>query len=148
MLAPRRFAPVLAVAIALGLTLGLALPAGCRSAPPDDGVCRCTPGNRSRTRSADGSFVDGAALLAKLRRHQRDVDQRRTPRDIKVDDDVLRYEISNFCQPCGDWVLDRMTMEDMFPLERLADAVDAVCLGLVLRDGTVAYGAARPRACR
>ncbi len=123
--------------------------AGCHEAPPaDDGVCRCTPGNVSRTRLADGTLFDGAVLLSQLRRHKRDVEQRRMPRDIKVLDDQLRFQILAMCQPCGGWVGDRLTMEEMFPLDRLDDAVDGVCMGLVLRDGTTAYGAARPRACR
>jgi hypothetical protein len=130
------------------LVLSLAALAGCRDRPADDGVCRCTPGNQSRTTQADGSSLDGPGLLAKLRRHRRDVEQRRTPRDIKLGDDELRLEVASFCQPCGDWINDRMTIEDLFPLARLDDAANAVCLGLVLRDGTTAYGDARPRACR
>jgi len=128
--------------------LVLAMIAACQRPPADDGVCSCTPGNLSRTKLADGSSLDGATLLGKLRRHRRDVEQHKTPRDIKVFDDELRFEISNFCQPCGDWVKDRMTIEDMFPLARLDDATTGVCMGLVLRDGTTAYGDARPRACR
>src|SRR5262245_35675241 len=122
--------------------------AGCRGAPADDGVCRCTPGNQSRTRVGDGGPLDSAALLGKLRRHRRDVEQHKNPRDIKLADDELRLEIASFCQPCGDWVKDRMTIEDLYPLERLDDAAGSVCLGLVLRDGTTAYGDARPRPCR
>jgi hypothetical protein len=45
-------------------------------------------------------------------------------------------------------LVERMTMEEMFPLHRLGGAKRAVYLGLVLRDGTIAYGDARPRACR
>src|SRR5262245_30838187 len=131
----------------LWIATALAL-AACRSAPTDDGVCRCTPGNQWRTRNSDGRVLDAAALLGKLRRHRRDVEQHRTPRDIKIDDDALRFDVVSLCQPCGDWVQDRMTVEELFPLARLDDAVDAVCLGLVLRDGTTAYGDARPRACR
>jgi len=133
--------------VALALAMLAALGA-CRAKPADDGVCRCTPGNQLRTRASDGSFLDGAALLGKLRRHRRDVEQRRTPRDIKVDDDELRLEVSGFCQPCSDWIRDRMTIEELFPLDRLDDAANAVCLGLVLRDGTTVYGDARPRGCR
>jgi len=136
---------VVAAVAAAGLAAALA---ACGGAPAEDAVCRCTPGNASRTRLADGTTLDGAALLGKLRRHRRDVEQHRTPRDIKVFDDELRFEISNFCQPCGDWVKDRMTIEDMFPLQRLDDATGSVCLGLVLHDGTTIYGDARPRACR
>jgi len=137
---PRQRVPV--------LPLLLATVTACRSTPTDDGVCHCTPGNASRTKLSDGTYLDGATLLAKLRRHQHDVEQHRTPRDIKVFDDELRFEISNFCQPCGDWIKDRTTIEEMFPLSRLDDAASSVCLGLVLRDGTTIYGDARPRACR
>lgn len=127
----------------------LATIAACHDPPPaDDGVCRCTPGNLSKTKLADGTALDGAVLLGKLRHHRQEVEQHRNPRDIKVFDDELRFQISNFCQPCGDWIKDRMTIEDMFPLARLDDAASAVCLGLVLRDGTTVYGDARPRACR
>jgi hypothetical protein len=122
--------------------------AGCRGAPTDDGACRCTPENRSRTRRPDGSTLDGATLLARLRRHQRDVALQRPGRDIKLLDDELRLELTGFCQPCSDWVKDRLTIEDMFPLDRLDDAAAGVCMGLVLRDGTTVYGTARPRACR
>jgi hypothetical protein len=132
--------------VILGLAIGVATGA-CHGEPAvDDRVRRCTPGNLSRTRLTDGTFLDGAALLGKLRRHRRDVEQHKMPRDIKVFDDELRFEISNFCQPCGDWVKDRMTIEELFPLARLDDAADAVCMGLVLRDGTTVYGDARPRA--
>jgi len=141
MIAHQRFP----VAIVLA---GLAGLAACQGKPVDDGVCRCTPGNQSRTKARDGAFLDGRALLDRLRRHRRDVEQHRNPRDIKVDDDELRLEVTSFCQPCGDWIRDRMTIEDLFPLARLDDAASAVCLGLVLRDGTTVYGDARPRACR
>jgi hypothetical protein len=130
------------------VAMTLAMAAACRNPPADDSVCHCTPGNVSRTQLPDGRYLDSAALLGKLRRHQRDVEQHRTPRDIKVFDDELRFEIANFCQPCGDWIKDRMTIEEMFPLSRLDDAAGSVCLGLVLRDGTTVYGDARPRACR
>jgi len=133
---------------ALGLAIGVATGACHRDSAVDNAVCRCTPGNLSRTRRADGTTLDSAALLGKLRRHRRDVEQHKNPRDIKVFDDELRFEISNFCQPCGDWIQDRMTIEDMFPLARLDDAAGSVCLGLVLRDGTTIYGDARPPACR
>jgi hypothetical protein len=126
----------------------------CRATAQDgdgaaDGPCRCTPGNVSRTRSVDEAApMDGPALLERLRRHQRYVDEGRNPRDVKVFDDELRYAILSFCQPCSAWVGERMTMEQMFPLRRLDEATSAVCMGLVLRDGTIAYGDARPRACR
>jgi hypothetical protein len=122
--------------------------AACHDPRPDDAVCRCVPGNQSRVKQADGSAFDAAALLARLRRHQRDVAQHRNPRDIKLGDDELRFAIATFCQPCGAWVGDRATMEELFPLRRLDDAAGAVCLGLILHDGTTVYGDARPRACR
>jgi hypothetical protein len=125
-----------------------ALAAGCRGAPADDGACRCVPANRTRTRRPDGSTLDGATLLASLRRHRSDVALHRPGRDVKLLDDELRLELTEFCQPCSDWVQDRMTIEDMFPLDRLDDAAAGVCMGLVLRDGTTVYGNARPRACR
>lgn len=121
---------------------------GCRGAPTDDGACRCAPANRARTRRMDGSTLDSATLLARLRRHQRDVALQRPGRDVKLLDDELRLELTEFCQPCSDWVKDRLTIEEMFPLARLDDAVAGVCMGLVLRDGTTVYGDARPRACR
>jgi hypothetical protein len=138
-----RWLPPLAAAVVAALAA-----AACHRPPGDDGVCRCTPENRSRTRRADGSSLDSATLLARLRRHRSDVALQRPGRDVKVFDDELRLELTGFCQPCSDWVGDRMTMEDMFPLERLDDAVGSVCMGLVLRDGTTVYGNARPRACR
>jgi len=128
--------------------LAIAALAGCRGAPADDGVCRCAPDNRSRTRLRDGDYLDGASLLAKLRRHRSDVALQRPARDVKMFDDELRLELTSFCQPCSDWVHDRMTIEDMFPLDRLDDAASGVCMGLVLRDGTTVYGSARPRVCR
>ena len=121
---------------------------GCRGAPTDDGACHCAPANRARTRRLDGSTLDGATLLTRLRHHQRDVALQRPGRDVKLLDDELRLELTEFCQPCSDWVKDRLTIEEMFPLDRLDDAVAGVCMGLVLRDGTTAYGDARPRACR
>ena len=131
----------------LAIVLVPALLAACHR-PSDDGACRCTPANQSRTKLADGTQLDGAALLARLRRHRRDVEQRKNPRDIKVFDDELRFEVASFCQPCSEWVEDRLTIEQLYPLARLDDAVDAVCLGLVLRDNSTAWGDARPRACR
>ena len=135
-------APLLATA---ALVVALA---GCRDAPTNDGACRCAPANRARARRPDGSTLDGATLLAGLRRHKRDVALQRPGRDVKLFDDELRLELTEFCQPCGDWVQDRLTIEDMFPLDRLNDAAAGVCMGLVLRDGTTVYGNARPRACR
>ncbi len=145
--------PLVFLAAALALGFGLALGGvACRGAGPDgdgDGPCRCTPGNVSRTRSIDEAEpMDGPALVGRLRDHQRMVAEGRNPRDVKVFDDELRYAILDFCQPCSAWVGERMTMEQMFPLHRLGEAKSAVCMGLVLRDGTIAYGDARPRACR
>jgi hypothetical protein len=130
------------------LGVGIAALAACSSTPAEPASCRCVPGNVSRTKLADGTAMDSAALLDRLRRHRRDVEQHRTPRDIKVGDDELRFAILSYCQPCGDWVGDRLTIEQMFPLARLDDAASAVCLGLVLHDGSTVYGDARPAACR
>ena len=126
----------------------VALVAACRDAARDDGPCRCTPANRSLARLPDGSVLDGEVLLGKLRRHRSDVALHRPGRDVKVFDDELRLELTGFCQPCSDWVADRMTIEEMFPLDRLDDATSAVCMGLVLRDGSTVYGSTRPRTCR
>jgi hypothetical protein len=130
------------------LLLVLAI-AGCRDTPRNDQPCACKPGNVSKVkRLHDDAPITGESLVGLLRRHQQQVAQGKNPRDIKVFDDELRFAISNFCQPCGDWVRDRMTIEDMFPLSRLDDATSAVCLGLVLRDGSTVYGDARPGNCR
>jgi hypothetical protein len=127
----------------------IALGSACRGAAEDDSVCRCTPGNVSHTRSVgEAAPMDGPALLQRLRQHRRLVEEGRNPRDVKVFDDELRHAILGFCQPCSHWVRERATMEEMFPLGRLEDATSAVCMGLALRDGTIAYGDARPRACR
>jgi hypothetical protein len=128
--------------------VALTVAAACRGAPPEATTCACTPGDRALTKAADGTPLDGNALLAQLRLHRREVDEHRTPRDIKVLDDQVRFEVISLCQPCGDWVQDRMTIEELYPLSRLDDAAGAVCMGLVLRDGTTAWGDARPRACR
>ena len=121
----------------------------CREPPADDGVCTCTPGNVSRIKARhETAPMDGVSLLAALRRHQTDVRLGKNARDIKIVDDELRFSIIDFCQPCGQWVDDRMRMEDMFPLDRIDQATRAICMGLVLRDGTIAYGDTRPRACR
>jgi len=92
--------------------------------------------------------MDGVSLLARLRRHRQDVANGMNPRDVKVVDDELRFAILAFCQPCGAWVGDRLTIEEMYPLGRLDEAVGAVCMGLVLRDGSTAWGDARPQNCR
>lgn len=127
----------------------LVLVLGCSKGEPGDGSCTCTPGNVARAKSAgEAAPMTGASLLAALRRHKQDVSLGKNPRDIKVVDDELRFRIIDFCQPCAGWVDDRMTMEQMFPLDRLDDAQSAVCMGLVLRDGSTVYGETRPTACR
>lgn len=132
----------------LRLALGVTVIAACGAPPAESTVCSCTPGNLSRTKLPDGTVMDGAVLLDKLRGHRDAVRLERNARDVKIGDDELRLALVNYCSPCGDWIKDRLTVEEMFPLERLDDAADAVCLGLVLRDGTTAYGKARPAACR
>lgn len=122
--------PLRRIAIALAL-------AGCHGdAPPDDTTCRCTPA---------ASTVD---VLPQLRQHVEMVDRQANGRTIKMVDDEIRLAVVRACQPCGDWVGDRLGVDEMFPMARLRDATRATCLGLVLRDGTIAYGDARPRACR
>lgn len=121
----------------------------CRGEPAQEGPCSCTPSNVSRTKTVhEDAPMDGVSLLARLRKHRLDVAQGKNPRDIKVADDELRFAILEFCQPCGDWVTDRLTVEEMFPLGELDRATRGVCMGLVLRDGTTAWGAARPQNCR
>jgi hypothetical protein len=164
--------PRIGISVAIWVLGGLAEIgsfAACRGAATDEGPCRCTPGNASTTRAVgEAAPMDGPALVDRLRRHRRLVDgpshrpaavlrgpaepglveEGRNPRDVKVFDDELRHAILGFCQPCGAWVGERLTMEEMFPLQRLPDATSAVCMGLVLRDGSIAYGDARPHACR
>ncbi len=104
--------------------------------------CSCTPVNASSI--AHG--LDGDSLLARLRHHAADVAAGKNPRSIKIDDDELRFAIVDFCRPCGGWIGDRATLDELYPMDRLAEATHAVCLGLVLRDGSTVYGGAR--ACR
>ncbi|MDB4956786.1 MAG: hypothetical protein JWO36_4355 [Myxococcales bacterium] len=130
------------------LAVVLALFAACHESPHRDGPCQCTPNNASRIKGRDNAPITGESLVALLRGHRQQVALGKNPRDIKVLDDELRFAVSNFCEPCGEWVHDRMTIEDMFPLSRLDDATRAVCLGLVLRDDTTVYGSARPSNCR
>jgi hypothetical protein len=130
----------------------LALPAAvaCGGKPAEPAVCTCTPSNTGRItgQRAGEAPLTGESLLAALHKHAQDVRLNKNPRDIKVADDQLRFQIIDFCSPCESWVNDRMTMEQMFPLERLGEARSAVCMGLVLRDGTTAWGTTRPAACR
>lgn len=129
--------------------LALALLAACKQAPATDEPCACTPANTSRTKTVyEAAPMDGISLLARLRRHRQDVADGKNPRDVKVQDDELRFAILEFCQPCGSWVTDRLTIDEMFPLARLDEATRGVCMGLVLTDGTTAWGDARPKNCR
>lgn len=122
---------------------------GCGGKAAEPETCTCAPNNIGRIRGAGSTEpLTRTSLLAALRRHAQDVRLRKTPRDIKVADDELRFQIIDFCSPCEAWVDDRMTMEDMFPLDRLDDATGAVCMGLVLGNNTTVYGSARPAACR
>ncbi len=128
---------------------GATLLASCHKDAEPTGPCACTPANAIKSKAlGDAAPMTGETVLANLRRHARDVAAGQNPRDIKVLDDQLRFAVVELCQPCGDWVTDRMTMEQLFPLARLDDAVSAVCMGLVLRDGSTAYGDARPANCR
>ena len=114
---------------------------------PDDGRCTCAPNNATNLSGAGGA-VNGDSILALLRRHARMVAEQRPGRDVKLLDDELRTSVAHFCSPCGAWVDDRATMDSLYPLDKLDDATTATCLGLVLRDGTIAWGDARPNACR
>ncbi len=105
----------------------------------ESAVCQCTPVNALVTKHTD--------LLTMLRRHRRLVSENAPHRDVKLVDDEIRLVASELCQPCG-WVDDRTTVDEMFPVAKLDDATGAVCLGLVLRDGTTAFGSERPNACR
>ncbi len=123
--------------------------AACKAEPANTEPCACTPANVSRTKTLhEDAPMDGHSLLVRLRRHRQDVANGKNPRDIKVADDELRFAILEFCQPCGDWVKDRLTVEEMFPIGRLDEATRGVCMGLVLGDGTTAWGDARPQNCR
>jgi hypothetical protein len=129
--------------------LGCLLLIACGGKPDEPATCTCTPSNKGRVVVAGGNApMTGDTLLAGLRRHAQDVRLNKTPRDIKIADDELRFQIIDFCSPCESWVNDRMTMEEMFPLDRLDDARTAVCMGLVMRDGSTVHGSTRPAACR
>jgi hypothetical protein len=132
------------------LVVGIALIAACKSKPAaDEGPCTCVPGNVSRIRSSSGGPpLDEVTLVDELRKHVAMVRAGRPGRDVKVFDDELRNQIGNFCDPCNGWVPDRSTIDDLYPLDRLDQATKAVCLGLVLRDGTTVWGDKRPRNCR
>ncbi|MEO6771570.1 MAG: hypothetical protein ABI467_00925 [Kofleriaceae bacterium] len=106
----------------------VAVLAGCHDEP----VKACTPTGRAKP-----------DLLVQLRRHRTLVDQRANPRDVKLVDDEIRLAEAVACQPC-EWVGDRLTVAEMFPLARLDEATGTTCLGLVLRDGSTAFGRARP----
>lgn len=127
---------------------GATLLAACHGGSEPAGPCTCKPANTIKSKAlGEAAPMTGETVLANLRRHARDVAAGRNPRDIKMLDDQLRFAVVELCQPC-DWVTDRMTMEALFPLQRLDDAVSAVCMGLVLRDGTSTYGDAHPSNCR
>lgn len=129
--------------------LALALLGACKNDRAADGPCTCTPANTIRTKSvSDTAPIDGTTIVARLRRHRDDVRAGKNPRDIKVGDDQLRFLVVELCQPCGEWVSDRMTMEELFPLECLDEAVRATCMGLVLPNGRTEWGSARPQNCR
>jgi hypothetical protein len=138
-----------AAGVTARLVLVWLLLVGCEEPAPRDEACTCTPSNVGRTKGIrEDAPMTGVSLVARLRRHASDVALGKNPRDIKVIDDQLRFAIVDFCSPCAAWVEDRLTIEQMFPLDRLDEAASAVCMGLVLRDGTTVFGAARPRACR
>jgi len=111
-----------------------------------DAPCTCLPANVAKI-TQHGAPIDSASVMALLRRHRTMIEQHAQGRDVKLVDDEIRIQVGALCQPCGDWVGDRMTVDEMFPMSRLDDATGAVCLGLTLRDGSTVFGG-RPTACR
>ncbi|MFT3696646.1 MAG: hypothetical protein QM831_26130 [Kofleriaceae bacterium] len=92
--------------------------------PPRD--CSCKPTGKTSTK-----------IIELARRH---VDMAQTNgRDVKLIDDELRVQMSLLCQPC-EYVGDRMTVDEMLPLDQLSHATAATCLGLVLDDGRTVTG--------
>jgi hypothetical protein len=112
--------------------LALLLLIGCKEA---DQPCTCKPTNVSKAASSE-------TVMPLLRRHRNLVG-----RDQKLVDDEIRSQMIALCNPCGEWVGDRMTVDEMVPVARLDDAIGVVCLGLTLRDGSTVFGE-RPNACR
>jgi hypothetical protein len=104
--------------------------AGCHEETP---ACTCAP----------TAAPDEGKVLALVRKHRSLVGAGAPNRDVKLIDDELRFALVQLCSPCGTWVQDRMTVDEMLPLGRADEATGVVCLGLVLRDGTTAYGKAR-----
>jgi len=86
----------------------------CTSPPPARHVtpATCRPGSPTAPRSTARRCSPAAPPPARRRGASH-------ARDIKVFDDELRFAILSFCQPCGGWVGDRLTIEAMFPLQRL-----------------------------
>ena len=115
---------------------------GCgRGAGEVPARCECVPTQASSPASA--------SLLDLIRRHQGAVrDGQRNGRGTKLIDDELRLQSSILCQPCGAWIGERATPEEIYPLDRADGAVSVVCTGLRLGDGTIAYGAVHPPECR
>jgi hypothetical protein len=109
----------------------LVLVLACGGDPAPD--CTCKPAHAPSDKQLD-----------LLRRHRDAVRAgQRNGRDTKLVDDELRVQAQILCEPCSAWVGARATPDELYPLHRLDDATAATCLGLVLRDGTVAYGGAR-----
>jgi hypothetical protein len=99
----------------------------CGSGTSDD--CTCKP---THAPSEQG--------LELLRRHRA---APKNGRDTKLIDDEARVQAANLCSPCNTWVGERARIDELYPLERLDDATAATCMGLVLRDGSTAFGASR-----
>jgi hypothetical protein len=103
--------------------------------------CSCSPHAPSSRASA--------ALLELVHRHAHAVrDGQRNGRDTKLIDDELRMQSQILCEPCGAWIGERTTPEEIYPFAREAEAVGVVCTGLQLGDGTIAYGELHPPECR
>lgn len=115
---------------------------GCGSAAPDvPARCACTPTAASAKAST--------AILQLIQRHQAAVlAGDRNGRETQMIDDELRNKSIMACDPCGAWIGDRATAEELYPLAHATDAVGVTCTGLRLRDGTTVYGDAHPAECR
>ena len=116
---------------------------GCSSpAPETPATCACSPTQPEAAPKAS------LAIRALVRRHQAAVrDGHRNGRDTKLVDDELRLQSAILCEPCGGWIGERATAEEMYPVDRVEDALGVVCAGFRLRDGTIAYGTAHPPEC-
>jgi hypothetical protein len=61
----------------------------------------------------------------------------------EIAESELRRWMYLLCKPCT-FDTKHLAIEDMFPMDRLNEAVGATCMGLILRSGETVYGRARP----